>query len=121
MKRIAVLLVLSLAVASLAVAGTTGRLTGNVKDDQGAALPGATVTVSSPTEIGGVPEMITDPRFGTIVPPGDKPALASALTRALTAQWDRDAISRQGLSRSWEQVALEVYEQLSAAALENRR
>ena len=60
MKRIAVLLVLSLAVASLAVAGTTGRLIGTVRDDQGQALPGATVTVASPTEIGGAKVEVTD-------------------------------------------------------------
>jgi len=59
MKRIAVLIVLSLAVASLAVAGTTGRLTGTVRDDQGQALPGATVTVASPTEIGGAKVEVT--------------------------------------------------------------
>ena len=60
MKRIALLLVLGLAVASLAVAGTTGRLTGTVRDDQGQPLPGVTVTISSPSEIGGAKVEVTD-------------------------------------------------------------
>jgi hypothetical protein len=39
--------------ASLAGAATTGQLIGNVTDAQGAPLPGVTVTVSSPAQIGG--------------------------------------------------------------------
>ncbi len=34
-------------------AGTTGSLIGNVKDAQGAGLPGVTVTITSPAQIGG--------------------------------------------------------------------
>jgi hypothetical protein len=60
MKRLVVLFVLAFAVASLAVAGTTGRLTGTVRDDQGQPLPGATVTISSPTEIGGAKVEVSD-------------------------------------------------------------
>jgi len=73
------------------------------------------------TNVGGVPAMIPNSRYGIIVPPGDAAALADALARALTMKWDRDAISRQGLSRSWEQVAKEVFEQLSAVAVENKQ
>ncbi len=72
------------------------------------------------TNVGGVPAMIPDSRYGIVVPPGDNAALGGALAEALAMQWDRDAISRQGLSRSWEQVAREVFEQLSAVAIENK-
>jgi glycosyltransferase involved in cell wall biosynthesis len=72
------------------------------------------------TNVGGVPAMIPGPRFGLIVPPGDSAALGDALARALSIEWDRDAIARQGLSRSWEQVAKEVYEQLRAVTIENK-
>ena len=72
------------------------------------------------TNVGGVPAMIPDSRFGLIVPPGDSAALGDALARALSTEWDRDAIARQGLSRSWEQVAKEVYEQLRAVTIENK-
>ncbi len=60
MKRSVVLFVLALAVASLAVAGTTGRLIGTVRDDKGQPLPGATVTISSPTQIGGAQVEVSD-------------------------------------------------------------
>jgi outer membrane receptor protein involved in Fe transport len=60
MKRYVVLFVLALTVASLGTAGTTGRLTGTVHDDQGQPLPGATVTISSPTEIGGAKVEVAD-------------------------------------------------------------
>lgn len=72
------------------------------------------------TDVGGVPAMIVDPRYGFVVPPGDRAALEGALARALTGKWDREAISAQGLKRSWGEVAREVFEQLSAAARENR-
>lgn len=72
------------------------------------------------TNVGGVPAMIPDSGFGLIVPPGDKAALTAALAQALSMEWDRDGISRQGLSRTWEQVAREVFEQLSAVAIENK-
>ncbi len=39
---------------------TTGRLIGKVVDDTAAALPGATITISSPTLIGGSQVKITD-------------------------------------------------------------
>jgi glycosyltransferase involved in cell wall biosynthesis len=71
------------------------------------------------TNVGGVPAMITSPEFGDVVQPGDPAALAAALEGALRQSWDRDAISRQGLSRSWAQVAREVFEQLSAVSVDN--
>ena len=73
------------------------------------------------TDVGGVPAMIVDGRFGRVVPVGDSAALEEALARALTGVWDRGAISAQGMKRSWGEVAREVFEQLSAAAEENRQ
>jgi glycosyltransferase involved in cell wall biosynthesis len=73
------------------------------------------------TDVGGVPAMIPDERFGYVIPPGDEPALEEALAGALTREWAREAISAQGLKRSWGEVAREVFEQLSAAAMENRQ
>lgn len=73
------------------------------------------------TDVGGVPAMIPDERFGLVVQPGDQGALEGALARALTREWDRGVISAQGLKRSWGEVAREVFEQLSAAAMENRQ
>jgi hypothetical protein len=44
----------------LAQAVQTSTLTGSIKDDSGAVLPGVTVTVSSPSQVGGVQTSITD-------------------------------------------------------------
>jgi outer membrane receptor for Fe3+-dicitrate len=66
------LLAALLLAASAASAQTTGRIVGTVKDAQGAVLPGATVTVTSPAQQG-AQSQVTDPdgvfRFLTL-PPG---------------------------------------------------
>ncbi|MDX2437037.1 MAG: carboxypeptidase-like regulatory domain-containing protein, partial [Acidobacteriota bacterium] len=49
-----------LVVTSVSAQSTTGRLVGNVVDDTSAALPGVTVTISSPVLIGGAQTKITD-------------------------------------------------------------
>jgi outer membrane receptor for ferrienterochelin and colicin len=71
-QRIIALLALSLAPAVLFAQGTTGTLTGTVRND-GAPLPGATVTITSPT-MQGARTAITDVNgnynFGAL-PPGD--------------------------------------------------
>ena len=60
MKRFAIALVLALVAASVAVAGTTGKLSGIVSDEQGQPIPGATVSASSPVQIGGTQLAVTD-------------------------------------------------------------
>ena len=64
------------------------------------------------TRVGAIPELIPSDRYGLIVPPGDVPALTDALDRALRTDWDRAAISAWAQSRSWDQVATEVLEQM---------
>jgi teichuronic acid biosynthesis glycosyltransferase TuaC len=64
------------------------------------------------TNVGAVPEMIVGENFGLIVPPNDVAALAAAVRRAITTEWDRPAISAFARARSWEQVAAEVVERL---------
>lgn len=71
--------------------------------------------------VGGVPAMIPDHRFGFVVESGNRDELASALAAALSRDWDRNAISQHGLSRSWRQVAREVFEQFCAVAVDNRQ
>jgi len=66
------------------------------------------------TAVGGVPEMLPDERYGSIVPPGDQNALDCAVAMALQRTWDRAEISRWGRSRSWDRVAAEVLEQFEA-------
>jgi glycosyltransferase involved in cell wall biosynthesis len=67
------------------------------------------------TDVGAVRQMIPSERYGLIVPVHDAGALADALRSALTREWDHGAISAWGSSRSWDDVAEEVLEQMRAA------
>ena len=67
------------------------------------------------TDVGAVPEMISDPAYGLVVPPQDSTAFTEAIRRALATEWDRAAIARWAERRSWDQVAREVDEELRAA------
>jgi teichuronic acid biosynthesis glycosyltransferase TuaC len=71
------------------------------------------------TDIGGVPDMLPSAKYGLIVPPNNQPALDQALEQAISRHWDREAIAAWGQSRSWEHVASEVLEQLTAT-VQNR-
>ena len=64
------------------------------------------------TNVGGIPELVND-TCGRLVPSKDVPALAAALDTVLSETWDADAIvARQ--SRSWSEVADQVYRTLRA-------
>ena len=52
--------ILGAATPLLAQAVQTSTLTGTVRDSTGAVLPGVTVSVSSPQQIGGVQTSVTD-------------------------------------------------------------
>jgi len=58
--------------------------------------------------VGGVPEILTSRELGTMVPPNDPGALATALDDALARTWDEDAIARAGRARDWDAVAREM-------------
>jgi glycosyltransferase involved in cell wall biosynthesis len=70
------------------------------------------------TRVGAVPEMLPDERYGFVVPAREQTPLTDALRRSLAKDWDRDAIAAWGRSRSWEDVAREVVESLSALVLQ---
>lgn len=70
------------------------------------------------TDVGAVRQMIPSDLYGFVVPVSDDDALADALCAALSRQWDHDAISARGCSRSWSQVADDVLEQLRAAMVD---
>jgi glycosyltransferase involved in cell wall biosynthesis len=67
------------------------------------------------TDVGAVPDLIPDARYGTVVPPGDQNSLDTAVCDALTGSWDRTAIAALGMSRTWREVAAEVLKEISAA------
>jgi glycosyltransferase involved in cell wall biosynthesis len=66
------------------------------------------------TDVGAVRQMIPSAQYGSIVPIEDATALADALRLAIVREWDRPAISVWGRSRSWDDVATDVLEQLRA-------
>jgi lipopolysaccharide exporter len=72
------------------------------------------------TDVGAVRQMIDSDRAGFVVPVHDDRALAEALSEALTRDWDHEAISAWGRSRSWDQVAGEVVEEMRAVVTDRR-
>ena len=70
------------------------------------------------TDVGAVRHMVVSDRDGYVVPVHDGGALAESLRAALTNQWDHEAISARGRSRSWSQVADDVLEQVRAVTAE---
>jgi len=59
-SHIVLLLTVLVALAGTSHAGTTGQLSGRVVDEEGVALPGVSISASSPTQIGGVLSAQTD-------------------------------------------------------------
>lgn len=72
------------------------------------------------TDVGAVPEMLRSRHYGLVVPANDQPALQRALHEALQTNWDRAAISDWGRARSWQQVALEVLQQMRTVVSEGQ-
>lgn len=76
------------------------------------------------TDVGAVRQMIVSDRLGAIVPaPGHDAeasiaAMTEALQMALTRSWDHEEISAHGRSRSWNQVADDVLEEMRAVMAE---
>lgn len=66
------------------------------------------------TRVWGAPEVITSPDLGMLVEQ-NVPAIAGALDGALSRRWDRSAIAKHAIERTWEVVASEVDEYLAQA------
>ena len=64
------------------------------------------------TDVGAVPELLDGGRYGVLVPVNDQAALEKALRNALARNWNRQAISKWGCARSWDQVAQEVAQEM---------
>jgi len=60
------------------------------------------------TSVGAVPDLITSPRLGRIVPPREPGALSEALAEALSCSWDPEHIAAAETVRTWDEVAKEV-------------
>jgi glycosyltransferase involved in cell wall biosynthesis len=67
------------------------------------------------TKVGGIPDVITSPALGELVPPRDAAALAEALGRSLDTPYDPAAVAAAAPG-GWDTSAARLYEVLSAAA-----
>lgn len=68
------------------------------------------------TDVGGNTEVISAPELGSIVPFGDGAELGAALDRALTRNWDRQAIINHARANSWDtrvEALLRIYDQVT--------
>lgn len=54
------------------------------------------------TRVGGNPEVVSDPRLGTLVPFGDPAALEAAIRETLRREWDREFILGYARANTWD-------------------
>ena len=83
------------------------------------ALACGTPVVAS--AVGGVPEIITAPEYGLLVPPDRPEALAVAIKRALSSTWDRGRLAAAGAAVSWRASAALMVDVLDEAVAEWER
>ncbi len=67
--------------------------------------------------VGGVPDLITSPLLGELVPARDPDALAAAMTRAAAAAYDPAAVAAAGARGGWDASAAALHEVLRAATM----
>ncbi|HTL31491.1 MAG TPA: glycosyltransferase family 4 protein [Kofleriaceae bacterium] len=68
------------------------------------------------TAVGGVPDLITDPALGTLVPAGDPDALGHAIAAALRSPYDPAEVARLGARGGWAASATALHAVLQEAA-----
>jgi len=68
------------------------------------------------TGVGGVPDLITDDKLGTLVPPHAPDALADALVVALREPYDANEVARLGARGGWAASASALHAVLAEAA-----
>jgi glycosyltransferase involved in cell wall biosynthesis len=68
------------------------------------------------TSVGGVPDLITDSKLGTLVPAKDSDALADALVLALRQPYDAGEVARLGARGGWAASAKALHDVLADAA-----
>jgi teichuronic acid biosynthesis glycosyltransferase TuaC len=72
------------------------------------------------TRVWGAPEVLTSPELGVLVDQGVQP-IADGIEKALWKSWDREVLVRYAASRTWNVVAKEVEDFLSAHVEAERR
>jgi len=72
------------------------------------------------TSVGGIPDVLTSPTLGVLVPPRDSAALAAALSDALGASYDPAAVAATAHVPDWERSASLLHQSLQTAVAERR-
>jgi glycosyltransferase involved in cell wall biosynthesis len=67
------------------------------------------------TDVGGIPDLITSPEVGTLVPVRAPEALADALSSALSQDYDPARVAKLGSPGSWEDSARTLFSSLERA------
>jgi len=67
------------------------------------------------SRVGGVPEILSKPGSGLMVPAGDREALADALGQALKKTWDRSTVRAAVAGRTWDHVAENILREIRTA------
>lgn len=80
----------------------------------------ATGTPVIASGVGGIGELVTDERFGELVPPGDVDALAAAIRRVCERDYDAETIASHAPVWSWDDNARRL-ERIYAEAISSRR
>lgn len=68
------------------------------------------------TAVGGIPDLVTRPELGELVPPRAPDALAAAIVRALPTPYAPAAVAELGARGGWDASAAALYEVLVGAA-----
>ena len=68
------------------------------------------------TRVGGVPDLITNPKLGSLVPPHEPESLADALMIALREPYDANEVARLGARGGWAASAAALHAVLREAA-----
>ena len=72
------------------------------------------------TAVGGVPDLITSPLLGELVPPRDPDALAAALSRALATPYDPTEVAALGARGGWAASAAKLRDVLAGTVAAKR-
>lgn len=66
------------------------------------------------SDVGGIPDVLRDPRSGLVVPAKDAAALAAGLVQALTTSWDPASVRATGPG-TWDESGAALYDVLRAS------
>lgn len=67
------------------------------------------------TIVGGVPEVITDPKLGSLVKPGDVDGLQNAISTSMEINWDEEFILDHAKQFTWDKIGsqlMDIYAEL---------